>query len=420
MDSASFIAINGVIGIIVIVLTWVFLFFSRIKGSRLWTITVTPLAAIIGSGFLITAPLAYHDFAGWAVPLILLLNVFALIVGSAVRTNIKDFDPTQEMYEHSRYKWLVWLERGSNWVLGVCYVVAIAFYVSLLCYFVFDLFGIKGEDVIFDGISARFVMNIATTAILGFIGIFGYLRGLHELEKIEKTAVNLKMGVIVGLIVVLIVYAIGVLAGVVHADYSINFISLGFDKIQILAGLLLITQGFETVKFMGDDYAVKERNKGMILAQVIALVVYVVFIPLAGPLTAGLEVVTETAIADVMAQVALGMGIILSLAAVFSQSGAAIADTIAGGGLVEEESKRLLNERQAYVPVIIAAIVLVWAFPVFKIITIASRFFALYYLAQTVIAMVVSMNKRSIIKAFVYCFCAIILFAVVIFATPAA
>ena len=38
------------------------LYSAPVRRSRLWTITVTPLASIIGSGFLISAPLLYAHF----------------------------------------------------------------------------------------------------------------------------------------------------------------------------------------------------------------------------------------------------------------------------------------------------------------------------------------------------------------------
>jgi len=58
-----------------------FLFQSRVRHSRDWRATVTPLASIIGSGFLVAAPLLAHAVNGWA----LLGLVRSFVTTSAMR-----------------------------------------------------------------------------------------------------------------------------------------------------------------------------------------------------------------------------------------------------------------------------------------------------------------------------------------------
>ncbi|MCA9371657.1 hypothetical protein KC726_02040 [Candidatus Woesebacteria bacterium] len=406
---------NGVIGGIVIACLSGFFFLSKINKSELWRVIVTPLASIIGSGFLVVAPLMYADFGIWSIPLVLVLNIFALGVGWAIRVNIKWFDPYKAAFQESK-KWVVVLEKLSNFALGASYMVAIAFYVSLLSSFVFELFKIHGDTILFGFVHGKQLINTLSTVILSFIALFGLFKGLHGLENLEKIAVNLKLAVIGALLATLGIYAIASFMGMTDTSYVYTFVQLNGHKLQILGGLLLITQGFETVKFLGDEYAVETRNKAMLFAQVIALVIYVIFVPLAGPLTATLTELHETAIIQIISQTAFGMGVVLSLAAIFSQFGAAVADTIGASGLVEEESGRRLTERQAYLPVGGSAILLIWLLPIFKIIVIASRLFALYYLFQTIIAIAISIDQKNYVRTALFSGIAFVLLFIVLFA----
>lgn len=412
--------LNGVLGILTILGIFLFLFFSKIKNSLLWTVVVTPLASIIGSGFLVAAPLIYEGFKGWSIVFVFLINLFALGIGWALRVNISYFDSVQKQLEKSKkFRWLVGIERVSNWILGACYVAAIAFYVSILSSFLFEMFGMHAKEIVFNGISVQFLINLLSTIILSFIGLYGFVHGLHGLEKMEKIAVNLKISVIGGLLVVLVIYLIASLLGLTNVDYGLEFITLHLRNFQILGGLLLITQGFETVKFMGSHYSGKLRTKAMIIAQLIAAGIYLLFIPLAGPIGRSLSEITEVTVVAIISRTAFGMGLLLTLAAVFSQLGASVADTIGAGGLLEEETKKKLTHQQFYLPIAIFSIILLWFFPVLKMITLASRFFALYYLAQVVIAMVVSSEHKKILQTSIFSLLLIGLLFIVLFAIPA-
>ena len=85
--------ILGVAGAVATVLTLAAFYLTPAGRSRMWTIIVTPLASIIGSGFLVVAPLLYSNFGGASLPAIVLINVFALAVGLVIRTNIHHSRP---------------------------------------------------------------------------------------------------------------------------------------------------------------------------------------------------------------------------------------------------------------------------------------------------------------------------------------
>jgi len=50
-----------------LIATAAILFSPRLTASPVWRATVTPLASIIGSGFLVSLPLLAHDLGSFAV-----------------------------------------------------------------------------------------------------------------------------------------------------------------------------------------------------------------------------------------------------------------------------------------------------------------------------------------------------------------
>lgn len=349
---------------------------TAVARSRMWTITVTPLASIIGSGFLVVAPLLYTNFGSASLVAIVVINVFALGVGLIIRTNIHHFEPLLENAHGGRF--LLTTERLSNVSLAISYVISIAFYISLLSSFALELFSLRQP----------LATRALTTAILAGIGVYGYVKGLHGLEKLEKIAVNSKLSIIGALLVVLAIAAV-LRDGVLPAPAPLPAPGFGIHGLQILGGMLLITQGFETARYLGKDYSRTERARAMLAAQLIAAAVYVAFVALAEPFSHLIDNVDETAIIQIVGAVAIGLPAVLSIAAIFSQFGAGVADTVGTGGIVEEESRGRISRRVGYVVVCALAIGLIWIADIFQVLTLASRAFAFYYALQAIIATVV-------------------------------
>ena len=61
---------------------------KRLRQSSQWRATVTPLASIIGSGFLIVAPLLHSVLGKWALAGMIFLSILAYAIGSIIRFNI--------------------------------------------------------------------------------------------------------------------------------------------------------------------------------------------------------------------------------------------------------------------------------------------------------------------------------------------
>lgn len=362
---------NTVLGLTASVVLLALFYLPIVRRSRLWTITVTPLASIIGSGFLIAAPVLYDKFGSLAVPAIILINVFALGVGFIIRNNIKYFDP-HRLTAVRQVRLLGLLERLANYALTLSYVISIAFYVTLL-----SAFGLEVA-----GHYSAINVKLLSTAILAFIAGVGYMRGLHGLESLEKVAVNVKLSIIGGLLLVLLVF--NLLGG--NGQHVTSMPHLNGTSFALLGGMLLIIQGFETAKYLGGHYEVGPRVHAMLLAQLIAGVAYILFVWWVAPLVVGVDAASETAIIRVISKLASALGLTLSVGAIFSQFSAAVADTLGTGGIATEEANGRFSERQAYVVIAAAAIALLWVFDVFAVLTLASRAFAAYYSLQGVIA----------------------------------
>ena len=60
-------------------------FSGRLNRSSSWKATVTPLASIMGSGFLVSAPLLAHEVGNYAAPCMAVLLVLAYAIGGVLR-----------------------------------------------------------------------------------------------------------------------------------------------------------------------------------------------------------------------------------------------------------------------------------------------------------------------------------------------
>ncbi|MDX1490571.1 MAG: hypothetical protein R3332_04755 [Pseudohongiellaceae bacterium] len=385
------------------------LFTPALRSSELWRAIVSPLASIVGSGFLVSGPLLAHAVGPWAPIAMFAIVAFAYAIGSVIRFNILYAEPNINDRRGSFA--LISIQRLSDLALGLAYIVSVAFYLRLLSSFVLS----------FGGTSEALVQKAFTSAVLIFIALIGWLRGLHGLEKLEETAVAIKLAIIVAL-----------LCGLVGFDWQwlreggqLAQVALEnniFDSLRIMAGLLLVVQGFEISRYLGSDYDAALRVRSMRLAQIIAGIIYLLFIGLGLPLL--LEAsgpVNETAIIGIAASVAVILPSLLVLAAVMSQFSAAVADTVGAGGVFSELSGFSISSRKFYLLLIVAAIVLVWTVNVFEIITLASRAFALYYFLQCLVAIKVCCNAQaghSRFRLVAYSLIAAVLVAVIVFAVP--
>jgi len=385
------------------------LFLPRVRDSRDWRATVTPLASIIGSGFLVAAPLLYHAVNGWSVLAMAGIVVLAYSIGGVVRYNIRHAEPLLESGSSSDRLALTVTELLSSLVLSIAYVISVAFYLRLLASFVLRALEIESE----------LLANVITTGILVFIAVNGAWRGLSGLERLEESAVNVKLSIIAALLVGLAWFD---LSGWLEGSIDVVFhpVTDWPDTLRNLAGVLLIVQGFETSRYLGAEYDAQTRIRTMRYAQLLSGVVYLLFIALITPLVSDFhESHDETVIIAISAMVALVLPAMLTVAAAMSQFSAAVADTVGSGGLLADISHHRLTPSRGYILVSLAAIALVWSASIFEIISIASRAFAAYYLLQCVVALLAARGRGHYWQQAGFIGVGVVLLWVVIFAIPA-
>ena len=389
------------------------LFSKKLQTSTNWQATVTPLASIIGSGFLVSVPLLAGEVGNWALLAMTALVGAAYLVGAAIRFNIRYAEPLLAKPSQTKAVSLTQsLEKLSHFVLAFAYFISVAYYLVLLGNFLLN--GVGVTNVV--------LAKLIATMILVALGAIGFLKGLGIVERIEKYAVGINLAVIAGLLGGLLWYNGAALS---DGSWQLRQSSAGFSlhSVQVLLGLLIVVQGFETSRFMGDEYDAETRIKTMRYAQWISAIIYVVFFALMTGLFRYLGKDTGiTAIIGLVGHVALVLPIMLTIGAVASQFSASVADSVGCAGLLEDIANKRLRLQHAYPLIALISIALVWNTDVFRIITLASQAFALFYLVQACVAFSIAQEKHDLEnrKRHMVLFAAVALFClcVVLFGVP--
>ncbi|WP_323780734.1 hypothetical protein [Thalassovita sp.] len=349
------------------------LMLPRIADARLWRATVTPLASIIGSGFLVLGPILDDSYGLFAPAVMAALCLGAWAFGSAIRFNIARIDLTEE--GRSRPEKI--LEQATSWALSFAYIISVAYYLNLFGAFAVSLTTYNSPTAAKEMTSAVFLLVL----------VVGWTRGFGALERMEQISVSVKLAIILGLLVGLAQY-FARQAGA--GTLVLNPPRLtGWPAVTLAFGLIVTVQGFETTRYLGAVYDARTRIRAMRLAQLLATLIYMVYIGLlAYAFPASHMALNETAIIQLMELVAPILPVLLVAAALSAQFSAAVADTGGSGGLVAELTRGRISTRQAYAGLVAVGLVLTWTANVFEIISYASRAFAAYYALQAAIAAV--------------------------------
>ena len=396
--------LNAVILASVVVTTFV-LWAPRLHGSRSWRAMITPLASIIGSGFLVLGPILDDSFGKFAPLVMAMLCLVAYLFGAAIRFNMKIIGdantPRPATEEH--------LETLASAVLGFAYMISVAYYLNL-----FGAFGLSLTPAN-DPMNAK----LLTTAVYAIILYVGWAHGFRMLENMEYVSVSLKLAIIAGLLVGMAAFFWGKLqAG------TLVFIpsqTTGWPALTLAFGLIVTVQGFETSRYLGEEYKTATRIRSMHWAQWISTGIYMVYILLLAYVFQKDELrLSETAIVDMMKVVAPILPLLLVAAALAAQFSAAVADTSGSGGLIHELTRKKLSIRQAYALLTLVGVALTWSANVFEIIAYASRAFAAYYTVQAAIAALAARRTGKAGHSFAFWALAALGAAIVIFGKPAA
>jgi hypothetical protein len=359
------ILVLGLVGFAALVLVH-----PRVRRSTDWRATVTPLASIIGSGFLVLAPLLVREFGTRAIWVMAGLCGVAYFVGEAIRFNISRRDVAPER----THMLSATLEAASSWTLAVAYVISVCYYLNL-----FGAFALR--MVLPDSPTAG---KLLTSLVLVAIALIGWTRGLRGLERAESVTVAIKLAVIAGL-----------LGGMAHFTWDLagrGALQTGggrfnWDSLRLAFGLIITVQGFETSRYLHEAYSANTRIRTMRRAQWLSTAIYLTYVGFAGlDFAASSLPLQETAIIGMMQPIATTLPILLVVAALAAQFSAAVADTNGCGGLTQEMSGGRFSSRMAYVALAALALCLTWAADIYQIISYASRGFAVYYSLQCALA----------------------------------
>ncbi|MDQ7019550.1 MAG: hypothetical protein Q9M33_10310 [Robiginitomaculum sp.] len=364
----------------------------------------TPLASIFGSGFLVVVPILASAVGPYAVFAMIGVSIVAFMVGSIVRHNILCAEPA--LILGSR-RLTVGVERLSDFALVAAYTVSICLYIHILSTF---LLGGLNQDTPFN-------KSLLTTLIIGSITIIGLFGGLKPLENLERWALYVTILILAVLLIMFAIYdGKQLLAQGYFTVPAMPKRSL-WEIATIVAGTLIVVQGFETTRYLGEHFDSPTRIRASRWSQYFSLSIYVLFVALAQPILPVLNGQYEdNSLITLAATAAVFLPLPLIIAAVLSQFSAAVADALAAVSNIQEASKQRFNIRWGYVLVGGSAMALSWYGSTFQVITLASRAFAFYYLLQCMVAFSVCRNH---LERLLFTVIGAVLMFVLLFSVPA-
>lgn len=345
---------------------------------------VTPLASIFGSGFLIIVPILERTLGAYAAAGMAAVLAIAWWAGNAVRHNIEFTEP--KLADGSLDARTRRVETTANWIIVGAYVASVALYVRILAVFV--------VDYVSDGSAAA--ERVVACGVIVAIVMVGVTRGFHGLDVLERVALVSVLVLVSILIGTFAALDIGRATGDgLHFAPMPPDVGLG-RAILVLGGMVITVQGFETVRFLGDEYDARTRIAASRLAQAVAVVVYLLFILVATPLmhsASGGQ--PDAELLGFVQRVAGILALPVVLCAVLSQFSAATADTVAADGNVRVLPGVHVSSRTVFLVIGVAGCSLAATLPTFTLVTVASRAFAAYYGLKAYVAMRTSTTRGA-------------------------
>lgn len=376
----------------------------RARGRTVLAATVTPLASILGSGLLIIVPVLERTLGVAAVLGAIGICVVAWFVGTVIRHNVRVVEPLAASGRLGRTTARV--ERAADAVIVLAYVISVALYLRIMAQYLVELFLPEGDRVL------EAVIACAAVALIVAVGV---LRGFAGLDRLDRVALAVVLLLTVVLSVALLAHDV---AGV--ADGGVRLPPTGdtapLDALLVLGGIVITVQGFETVRFLGDQFDAETRVRASRIAQLVAAGIYIGFVAIATPVMGlGTPAGPDPSLLAIIGRVAPWLAVPLVISAVLSQFSAAIADTAAADGNLRGLNRWFRGPR----PFLIsgaAAIALAAFVPTPVIVAVASRAFAAYYALQAVVAV---RTARGRARKLGFGLIAALMAAIALFAAPA-
>lgn len=372
--------------------------------KKLFSATATPLASIFGSGFLVIIPILNGAVGRYAILAMALVCAVAYGVGNVIRFNIKHVEPlleTKQLPHRTRL-----FEQASDLALLVAYIISVCLYINIMASFLLGGLGKQYDTPLNE--------HLVSVVVIGLIGAIGYFKGLLALAKLEKLAIGTTLLIIIAIFIGFASYDIQQLnAGI---QWPKNPSHSWWEILTILGGTLIVVQGFETSRYLGNTFDAATRIRSCRLSQMISTVVYLIFVALATPLFHFLsETVKDNDLIMLAGKASILLPLPLVIAAMLSQFSAAVADTLGGAGNMIEVTKNHVDVKYATLLICGGAMILCFA-PTLTIIALASRAFAFYYMLQCLVASTLAETR---LQLWSFRFLAAILAFITLFAIPA-
>jgi hypothetical protein len=393
----------------ILVAVFAVLIMPRVRNNKNWDSMVTPLASIIGSGFLVSVPLLASSVGLWSLPAIAVLTAVAFLFGGAVRYNIRYGEQVFSSPHSNRA--IKSVETLSHIVLTGAYFISVAYYLVLLSAFGMKLVGIESD----------WLGKAIATALVTGICLVGAIRGLSDVEHAEEFTVSANLAAIAALLVGLVIFNLNLPEGYDWSGGNQDTRNFNWDTIRFLMGLLIIVQGFETTRFMGDLYDQETRIRAMRRAQITASLVYLVFFALMVPLFPYFTSSADVAgFIQVIERVSPWLPFIVTGGAIASQFSASVADSIGASGLIHDTSEKSVSSQHAYILIGVIAVLVIWATDVTSIVSLASRAFAFFYALQCAVAALLARDRKNWARLALFSTLGLIALTITVFGIPAA
>lgn len=377
---------------------------TRSRRSSVLFATVTPLASILGSGLLIIVPVLERTLGSLAVFGAIGVCALAWFVGTVIRHNVVAVESLTEKgtLDTATHR----IDTVADGVIVLAYVISVALYLRIMAQYVVQLFDPQGSAVIEAIIAAGCVVVIVA---------IGLIRGFDGLDLLDRISVVFVLALTAVLAGVLLVHDGGLVASSTLTLPPVPSLD-AVNVLRVLGGIVITVQGFETVRYLADQYNRGTRVTASRVAQLVASGIYIGFVLVATPVMGlGTSAGADSTLLDVTARVAPWLAIPLVLSAVLSQFSAAIADTGAADGNLRGLSSWFSGPRP-YLISGVAAIAIIATLPTLVIVATASRAFAAYYALQAVVAF---RTSRGLPRRIGFGLLAAVMAAVTVFAIPA-
>lgn len=359
------------------------LYSSRVQNSERYQATVVPLANIMDIGYVAMTPIIVL-ISGLNAPLTMFgLCALGFAMGWVIRYNIRQYEPVSD--EKGRLRDI---ERAGQWALIAASLVNVAYYLQLMGAAIFFPFEVGTID-------AATVETIIAVGSLVALGVIGFFFGLGRLNRMGQRTTAFNLAAVAAIIVGFLGYNIFV---TLQGNWSLPDYNppVTTQSAREILGFFVLVQGFEASRYLTEQYSAELRIATMRSAQIIATVAFVVFPAAALLLIAQVRPdptpVGAVQIGSVASPVLPWLVLLLAIG---SQASASINAMSSRSDVMVELTNKQIPRRLTFPLLAAGSILVVLATDVLTAVAAASRVFAVFYVMQCLIALIMAGRRRQ-------------------------